>query len=73
MERSEVQLYLQTPYVGGVLPKTGITVSQGVPSLITYRCTKTSSKARNKGSIPTTHPFLLKNQNSLLIYFTINK
>jgi hypothetical protein len=39
MERPEVQLYLQTPYVGGVLPKTGITVSQGVPSLITYRCT----------------------------------
>jgi hypothetical protein len=39
MERPEVQLYLQTPYVGGVLPKTGITVSQGVPSLIIHRCT----------------------------------
>jgi hypothetical protein len=39
MERPEVQLYPQTPYVGGVSPKTGITVSQAVPSLITYRCT----------------------------------
>lgn len=26
-----------TPYVGGVLPQTGITVSQAVPSLITHR------------------------------------
>jgi hypothetical protein len=38
MERPEIQLYLQTPYVGGVLPKIGITVSQRVPSLITFRC-----------------------------------
>lgn len=39
MERVEIQFYLQTPRVGGVLPKTGISMSQAVPSLITSRCT----------------------------------
>jgi hypothetical protein len=43
MERPVLGLYLQAPYIGGVLPKTGITVSQPVPSLITYRCTTRGS------------------------------
>jgi hypothetical protein len=30
MERPEVQLYLQTPYVGGVLPKTGIVSGRSI-------------------------------------------
>jgi hypothetical protein len=49
MERPEIQLYLQAPYIGGVLPKTGITVSQPVPSLITYRCTIGVIIGVNKG------------------------
>jgi hypothetical protein len=36
MERTEIQLYLKTAYVGGVLPRTGINVSQAVPSLCYY-------------------------------------
>jgi hypothetical protein len=54
MERPEIQLYLKTAYVGGVLPRTGITVSQAVPSLITYRCTELYTMVSTE-SDPTKH------------------